>query len=134
MLDSKKIMLKNVLYIDDSQLDLYILVLFQKKYHFFNSCSTTIDPLGALQELRECATDIEHLPDIIFLDLYMPRFSGYQFLDEFEQIYPLFMKSIEVHILSSSMSPKDIRRCMLYPHVRAYHVKPITIEQLLGAK
>ncbi|NVM66541.1 CheY-like chemotaxis protein [Mucilaginibacter sp. SG538B] len=125
-------MLKNVLYIDDNQLDLYILTLLQRKYHLFKSCITTADAVGALRELKECATDKDHLPEIIFLDLYMPKFNGYQFLDKFEQIYPLFTKNIEVHILSSSMSPKDMQRCMLYPHVCAYHVKPITIEQLLS--
>lgn len=126
-------MLKNVLYIDDSELDLHILTLLQKKYHLFESCSITEDPVGALRELKQFATDKDHLPEIIFLDLYMPRFNGYQFLDEFEQLYPLFSKNIEVHILTSSMSPKDMQRCMLYPHVSAYHVKPITIEQLLSA-
>lgn len=125
-------MLKDILYIDDSALDLHILKLLHDKYHCFNSCETIGDPVTALDQLMIKAKNNEKLPDIIFLDLNMPLFSGYQFLDQFESIYPQFNKDIWIHILTSSASPKDIVRCMQYPHVRYYHVKPIAIDTLLN--
>jgi len=124
-------MLKDILYIDDSILDLHILKRLHDKYHCFNSCETTEDPITALDQLRIRALNNEGLPDIIFLDLKMPLFDGYQFLDQFENIYPQFHKDIWIHILTSSTSLKDIVRCMQYPHVKYYHVKPIAIETLL---
>jgi CheY-like chemotaxis protein len=127
-------MLKDVLYIDNSPLDLFIVDHFQKKYHCFNSLTVTTDALTALADLKLHADDVDALPDIIFLDLYMPTFNGYQFLTQFEKIYPMFKKQIWVHILTSSLSPTDIARCKSFPHVKMYHVKPITMQDLLTAE
>lgn len=125
-------MLKDILYIDDSTLDLHILKRLQDKYHCFKSCETICDPLTALVQLKTKALNNDKLPDIIFLDLRMPIFDGYQFLDHFESMYTQFNQEIWVHILTSSTSPKDISRCKQYPHVRCYHIKPIAIETLLN--
>lgn len=125
-------MLKDVLYIDDSTLDLYILKCLHYRYNCFKSCEITGDPLTALIQLQNKARNNDKLPDIIFLDLDMPFFDGYQFLDHFENMYPQFNQDIWVHILTSSASPEDISRCKQYPHVRQYHLKPIAIETLLN--
>jgi CheY-like chemotaxis protein len=124
-------MLKDVIYIDDSPLDLFIFSHFQKKYHCFNSLIATENAIKALADLKINASNYEALPDLIFLDLYMPLFDGYQFLNQFERIYPLFKKEISVHILSSSVSPKDVKKCKTFPHVKDYHVKPIRIDELM---
>lgn len=127
-------MLKDVLYIDDSHLDLFIVSHLQNRYKCFKSLTATSDPITALADLKVNSSDVESLPDIILLDLYMPYFDGYQFLRQFERIYPLFKKEIWIHVLSSSVSPKDIEKCKVFPHVKSYHVKPITVNKLLSAE
>jgi CheY-like chemotaxis protein len=69
------------------------------------------------------------LPEIIFVDLYMPGIGGFEFLDWFnkwcrkENIY------IPLYVLSCSMSKHDFDQAYTYK-INGYIVKPITSENL----
>lgn len=65
----------------------------------------------------------EKLPQVIFLDLNMPVWDGWQFLDEFTKI-PIEQK-ITIFILTSSNNGEDIKRAERYSLTSNYLVKPI---------
>jgi response regulator of citrate/malate metabolism len=73
---------------------------------------------------------IEHLPDVILLDIYMPELDGWGFLQEFGKIRTNLMKSIDIFIISSSTHPRDMTKAQSFPEVKAYLQKPVTKEQL----
>ncbi|NWH07450.1 MAG: response regulator [Alphaproteobacteria bacterium] len=60
-------------------------------------------------------------PQLIFLDLNMPRMDGKALLEELKKDQRL--KTIPVIMFTSSHSPKDIRECF-ERHASAYVVKP----------
>ena len=66
-----------------------------------------------------------HLPDIILLDLNLPRMNGHEVLRELKT-NPLF-KTIPVIILSASKSKEDINRAYI-AGANAYLVKPLDID------
>lgn len=70
----------------------------------------------------------EKLPDLIFLDLNMPIWDGWQFLDEFIQI-PI-ENAVTIFIVTSSIDPEDIKRAKSYEIVSNYLVKPIKMDDL----
>lgn len=70
----------------------------------------------------------ENLPELILLDLNMPVWDGWQFLDEFTSI-SLYQK-ITVYIVTSSSSEEDLIRAEKYNLGGNYIVKPITLEKL----
>lgn len=70
----------------------------------------------------------EQLPQIIFLDINMPIWDGWQFLDQFNQI-PIKQK-ITIYILSSSNSEEDFQKAKKYGLISNYLVKPIIQKQL----
>lgn len=82
----------------------------------------------AYNALKSMFLNSEKLPQIIFLDLNMPVWDGWQFLDEFTQI-PIDQKII-IYILTSSNSEEDYKRADLYSLSRNYLVKPIEQSQL----
>jgi response regulator of citrate/malate metabolism len=88
---------------------------------------------GAVDYLLHHKQSIEHLPDVILLDLYMPDLDGWGFLLEFESIKAQLTKDIDIYIISSSNHPKDIRRADTTPEVKAYLQKPITMDMLRRA-
>lgn len=70
----------------------------------------------------------ENLPEIILLDLNMPIWDGWQFLDEFTKI-PI-SNTVIIYILTSSNDPDDLKKAEIYNLSNSYLVKPITLEQL----
>ncbi len=69
-------------------------------------------------------------PDLIFLDINMPFIDGFQFLDEFERLFPE-LKSIKIVVLTGSMNPADEEKSMTYKQVVGYFHKPLSSENLV---
>ena len=95
-----------------------------KEYTFFQ------DALEAIKHLETVnAHHPEKYPDIIFLDLNMPKTDGWDFLEKFkEQGLPL----CHIIILSTSMSPSDIQKAEEHPMVYNYVSKPLFEELLIS--
>jgi CheY-like chemotaxis protein len=85
---------------------------------------------GAVDYLLHHKDTIEHLPDVILLDIYMPDMDGWAFIEEFGKIRELLTKPVEIYIISSSGHLKDINRAKSMPEVKAYIQKPVTKEKL----
>lgn len=85
---------------------------------------------GAINYLLHHKKTVEHLPDIILLDIYMPEVDGWEFLNQLKQIEDQLMKKAAVFIISSSNHPRDLRRAESFPDVKAFFQKPVTLEVL----
>jgi CheY-like chemotaxis protein len=69
----------------------------------------------------------EKEPDLILLDINMPVYDGWQFLDEFRKLKDKMSKDITVYLVSSSNDSTDIDRSKQYKEeVKDYYFKPIT--------
>jgi response regulator of citrate/malate metabolism len=84
----------------------------------------------AIDYLLHHKKTLEHLPDVILLDIYMPELDGWGFLEEYQKIKDQLIKTIDIYIISSSGHPKDVSRAKSFPEVKAYMQKPITKERL----
>ena len=82
----------------------------------------------AYDNLRAIILAGEKLPDLILLDLNMPIWDGWHFLDEFTQI-PI-EKPVTLYIVTSSIDPEDTERAKSYEIVSNYLVKPIKMDDL----
>jgi CheY-like chemotaxis protein len=78
----------------------------------------------AFDTLSTIIKEGEPLPEIIFLDLNMPIWNGWQFLEEFTKI-PIDQKII-IYILTSSNNPEDLKKAEGYNLRSNYLIKPIT--------
>lgn len=72
------------------------------------------------------------IPILLFLDINMPGISGWQVLDQLQQLD--VVAKIHVVIVTSSIDSADQRRASEYPFVTSYLIKPIKYEQLLALK
>ncbi len=82
----------------------------------------------AYDKLKAIFKASEKLPEIILLDINMPIWDGWQFLDEFTKI-PIDTKVI-IYILTSSNNPDDFKKAETYNMSKNYLVKPIRLEEL----
>lgn len=96
---------------------------FPQLIHTFNNAES------ALEELRSLSTSgIDQLPDIIFLDIHMPRMDGWQFLEKFEKLCR--GKNFAIYLLTSSVDPQDEKRAQANSYVKDFFIKPVKLEDL----
>src|SRR5438309_5530525 len=115
-------------FIDDEAIFHKIVQLTIKNTDLFKQATYAFDGEVIINYLEENGSDHESLPDYIFVDLYMPRFSGWDFLNRLQQIYSTLKKNIQIYVVSSSIDPDDINRSKLYPFVTTFISKPIMKE------
>ena len=85
----------------------------------------------ALEYLRLEKKNESMLPDLIFLDINMPRMNGWEFLNEYDKIDKELVKKGKIIMLTSSDNPQDIERAKTWSFVSDYYIKPLTREKML---
>lgn len=109
--------------IDDSEADHFLAKDIIQKY---NPNITILQAYDG-EEALEILTTIEEQPDVIFLDINMPRMNGHEFLEQYntrEKQAPVIV------MLTSSDQEKDKERSQAYHCVKKYCSKQLDIEIL----
>jgi CheY-like chemotaxis protein len=122
--------MKKLIFVDNSPLDHFILKRILSKYQLDYEVNCTANGEEVIEFLEQHRFNRDRLPDIILLDLYMPEFDGWAFLDQAEQVCSRLAKPLKIYILTSSINPKDIQLAGQYAVVSAFIFKPITKEVL----
>ena|ERR1700744_3824194 len=119
-------MCNSLFYIDDNEFDHLIVNSLVKTYTDVKKMTSFLNGRLALDKLNQNQSNPDELPDIILVDLFMPGFTGWDFLDNLTKIYPKLCKKIKVFILSSSIKKDDIEHSKNYAFVSRYITKPLT--------
>ena len=77
------------------------------------------DGVEAMEKLEQ----MDELPDLILLDINMPRMNGHEFLDAYSKRNP--QQIPVVAMLTSSDQQRDRQNAMSYPFVKDYILKPL---------
>jgi len=104
--------------IDDSEADQFFARLEIEKFDPTIDIIQACDGLQALDMLGKAKLQ----PDIILLDINMPRMSGHEFVEAYEKA---FKKPSIIIMLSSSNLDVDKDRAMRYQCVHEYIEKPL---------
>ena len=116
--------------IDDNPIDHYIVRTMLYNNEACKQATYTFDGSMVLEFIEENISATELLPDVIFLDLTMPNFSGWEFLDKFEKIKDSLDKKIELYVMTSSVRESDKERSSKYGCVNSFISKPLTKQVL----
>ncbi|RVU02455.1 response regulator [Mucilaginibacter limnophilus] len=116
--------------LDDDPIQHLIFRRMLNRYKLAHETFYSYSGYDVLSFLSAHKKDTSELPEVIFMDINMPGLNGWAFLDRFKDLYPQLNKLIEIHIVSSSINPSEIKRTDMYDFVKSYIVKPITSERL----
>ena len=117
---------EKVMIIDDNNIDLYITKRLIIKNNFGKEVLDYNAAAEALKYLQDNQDNIPMLPLIIFIDIYMPEMSGFEFLEAYDKLPVALKKYCKVFIISSTIDEYDIERSSLDKNLTAFQVKPIT--------
>ncbi|MFF1872450.1 response regulator [Streptomyces sp. CB03911] len=85
------------------------------------------DGVAALEHLRE---NVARYPDLIILDLNMPRMNGRELLEVLKADEQL--KLIPIVVLTTSAAPEDVSGAY-HRHANAYVTKPVNLDDFTRA-
>ena len=88
---------------------------------------------AALQQLSflQLAGKLGNWPELIFVNLSMPEFNGWDFLDHFEEIADSEHRPIKIVLLATKVTKSVLRRFERYSHLDVQLAqKPVTQEDL----
>jgi CheY-like chemotaxis protein len=123
-------MIRNVLLIDDNEIDNFITERFIRTHHITESITVMTSANAAIDYLDELEKYQMPFPEIIFLDLNMPLMDGFSFLELFRTYPRNLIDRTCILILTSSSDPKDMHKARRYRHVKGYFVKPMPTDKL----
>lgn len=121
---------ETVMIIDDDMVDSYIISRLIINNNFGKNVLHFKEGQEALQYLHENQDNILKLPQIIFVDIYMPLMSGFEFLEAYDKLSAALKKYCKTYIISSTIDNEDIARSNSNKNVVSFHVKPISKEFL----
>ena len=123
----------NILVAEDNQDDVVLLTLALKRANLTSSLTAVGDGLEALAYLNgepPYADRVVHpFPDILLLDLNMPRMNGFELLERVRA--DSSCARLMAHVLTSSSRPTDVQRAYEL-HANSYTVKPTRLEELVA--
>jgi CheY-like chemotaxis protein len=118
-------MCKSIIYIDDSEFEHFNVEILVKE-HFGCDIQCFLNGREALNLLTENKNDAAGIPDVIFLDLSMPEYTGWNFLEDFSKVRVNLCKQPYIYILSSNDDEESINRSTAYSFVKRFIPKPLT--------
>lgn len=118
-----------VMLIDDEPIDLFINERLLKAYGFAKRYVAFQDALLALNELERRARSSQPLPEVLFLDYFMPQIDGLDFLTRvkaLEQEFPESLGPLRIIMLTTLKEPEKRRKLGEFDRIFAVMSKPLS--------
>ena len=71
-------------------------------------------------------------PDLILLDINMPRMNGWEFLDRYRELPDEHKAKIVIVMLTTSLNPGDRDKAQTISEINEFATKPLNAEMLQG--
>ncbi len=112
-----------ILLVDDSTDDNTYHQIILKKMDVVNRIDVVVNGLEALAYLK---SGHHSPPELIFLDINMPKMNGWEFLEQYKKLDARQKARVVIMILTTSANPDDIKKAKEIEEVTGIETKPLT--------
>ncbi|MGW8122968.1 response regulator [Roseivirga echinicomitans] len=125
---------KCILLIDDNEADNFYHKIIINRSDFADEVVSVTGGMEALDYINLSLEGKNTPPDLIFLDINMPRMDGWEFLEKYAKLNIPKSDRIIVVMLSTSKNPDYIEKAEQISEVSEFTSKPLTAEYLEGIR
>ena len=119
--------IKLAMMVDDEEVDQMICERIIRRYGLVEKIVCFSDAQDALEFLQG---QEQGAVDVVFLDINMPKMSGFEFLEKAtESMGPHFTRLCAI-MLTTTLNPNDQARAEKYEAVRLFSDKPLKVEHI----
>lgn len=122
--------LRSVLLVDDSEADNFLHRRAIERSGLVADVVVQPDGEAALDFLRTCAESGQPLPELVLVDINMPRMTGWEFLDDYADLPSEIREQSVLYVVSGTLNPADHARAEASPVVAGFRQKSLTREML----
>lgn len=119
-----------ILLVDDNRADNYLNELIIEQEGIDAEILMASNGAKAVELLQERQREGAPPPELIFLDLNMPKLNGWEFLDFYETFHKKTGQTSAIVLLTTSMNPEDEEHAKTIPLVTKFLQKPLTSEAM----
>ncbi len=116
-----------ILLVDDDPDDNHYHQIIINKMNIVNHIDIVTNGIEALAYLKK---ENQIPPDLIFLDLNMPKMNGWEFLEQYKHLETAQKAKALIVILTTSSNPDHIKRAKEIQEVTGFETKPLSKEIL----
>lgn len=122
--------LDTILLIDDDPATNFLHKFMLQKENCAENIVCIQNAEDALIYIQKMLDEGLHYPELIFLDINMPRMNGWEFLEEYDKITHNKKSSKIVVMLTTSLDPKDKEKASTIKDINEFLSKPLTSEKI----
>lgn len=116
------------MFVDDDEDDNYFHKIVIEKLNIVTQVAIVVNGFEALDFLKN---QNQPKPDLIFLDINMPKMTGWQFLEEHSKLSEAQKAKVIIVMLSATKDQDDIKRVAKFAETIDFNYKPLTEKALI---
>ncbi|CAN5904977.1 response regulator [soil metagenome] len=116
-----------ILLVDDDPDDNFFHQRIINKMEITNAIEVAKNGIEALEYLKK---ENQLIPELIFLDINMPKMNGWEFLGKYKELDEKCKARITIMMLTTSANPDDIKRANEIEDVTGIKTKPLSVEMV----